>query len=47
MFSHVMFMFCNAIAVAALAAVITIVILRKHYAPFIKEMEETKKDKSS
>lgn len=47
MFSHVMFMFCNAIAVTALAAFITVVILRKHYAPFIKKTEEAKKNKDA
>ena len=47
MFSHVMFLFVNAIAVVALAAVITIVILRKNYAPFIREMEKAKEMKSA
>jgi hypothetical protein len=44
-FSHVMFMFFNATAVVLLASIITIVILKKCYAPFIKETEEAGKTK--
>ena len=47
MFSHVMLMFVNAIAVTAIAGIITVVILRKKYAPFIREMEERNKKKDA
>lgn len=46
MFSHVLFLFFNATAVSVLGAIISIYILRKNYAPFIKETEETKNAQS-
>ena len=47
MFSHVMFLFFNATVAVVVAAVFTIVILRKNYAPFIKQTEEAKETKST
>lgn len=46
MFSHVMFLFFNATVVVFLAAIITIYILRKNYAPFIKEKEKENEQKN-